>query len=411
MQQRLLRARRTPVEWAVRIGLALMIVWAGYVSTTRAAALWLRGNAPAEAHQLSPHDGRITAILSQQLSGPEASDFERQNADNLARLALRQDPTAVVAAATLGINAQIRGNTAEARRIFAYAETLSRRDLRSRLWAIEDAVARGDVPNALYNYDLALRTSRLAPDLLFPVLASVIDKGDIRAELIRRMASKPSWNDLFISYIAGNGESPQAVAQLFHGISLHGIIVSEGAQSAVMKRLIASGQLETAWGYYASIHPGADRSRSRDPRFDSGLVDPSPFDWVPINDEGIAATIQSGDRGGVLNISAPPSVGGVVVQQLQMLPVGNYILQGTSSGIDQIAGARPYWKLSCTDGRVLGRVEVPNSASRNGRFRGRLTVSADCPAQYLSLVLRPTNDTAGMSGQIDWVSLQLENQR
>lgn len=93
------------------------------------------------------------------MSGLETA--RRREADRLARLALRQDPTAVAALATLGLNAQIRGDTNSARRYFAYSDKLSRRSLTTRLWAIEDAVARDDIPAALRNYDVALRTSAI----------------------------------------------------------------------------------------------------------------------------------------------------------------------------------------------------------------------------------------------------------
>ncbi|MFV3517295.1 hypothetical protein ACNJD8_22045, partial [Mycobacterium tuberculosis] len=108
------------------------------------------------AYSLSSHDGRIGALLSAALSSTEVDKATRERSDRIARQALVQDPTAVAAVATLGINAQLRGDTGPARRIFAYANQLSRRDLRTQLWAIEDAVSRNDIPGVLNNYDIAL---------------------------------------------------------------------------------------------------------------------------------------------------------------------------------------------------------------------------------------------------------------
>ena len=44
-------------------------------------------------------------------------------------------------------------------------------------------------------------------------------------------------------------------------------------------------------------------------------------------------------------------------------------------------------------------------ADKEGMFVGRFTVPADCAAQLLSLVVRPSDAIAGASGQIDRVQL------
>ncbi|MDT9096849.1 hypothetical protein RSW32_26335, partial [Escherichia coli] len=69
-------------------------------------------------------------------------------------------------------NAQLHGDVGAARRLFAYGQRLSRRDNSTQLWAIEDAVARNDIPDVLRHYDVALRTSPNLADILYPVLAS-----------------------------------------------------------------------------------------------------------------------------------------------------------------------------------------------------------------------------------------------
>lgn len=397
--------RRSAGEWGVRIALALLAAMVGTWSVMQSLAYSERVVAPELAHRLAPGDGRITALLSVKLSGPEATPAERAEAERLARLALLQDPTAVSAAATLGIDAQIRGDTAGARRIFAYAQMLSRRDLRTQLWAIEDAVERGDVAGALRQYDITLRTSKYGPDLLFPVLSSAIADPAIRDALIRTLAAKPSWTQMFIEYVAANGSDPRAVFGLFIGLQRTGVSVSDGAKAVLLNALLKGSYHEEAWRYYASIRPGADRQMSRDPRFTAVLDTPSAFDWTPIDDAGISASIQRGDKDGVFDFSAPASIGGPMLRQMQMLPTGHYVLRGHSLNIDQPDGSRPYWMLTCQDGRELGRVVLPNSVQAGGDFGGRFSVPAGCPVQYLSLVAQSSDAIAGVSGQIDQVQL------
>jgi hypothetical protein len=405
-KRRVSRPRRSATEWGVRGALAVAAAGLGTVSVTHSLAYMIRGSAPARAHALAPWDGRITALLSEQLSGPDAAPADRRRADDLARLALRQDPTAVPAVATLGINAQVRGDTAAARRIFAYSEKLSRRDLRTRLWAIEDAVGRGDIPGALRNYDIALRTSRIAPDLLFPVLASAISDSDIRRALIATLVQRPAWSEQFLGFVAGTGPDAQATASLFEALPSRGIALPVGAAPALVGRLLAENHVDDAWRFYAALTPDADRRVARDPDFTANLQSPTPFDWIPITDSGVSATLQRGERGGIFDFAVPSNLGGPILRQTQLLPPGEYAIEGRSIGIEQAGNALPYWTLTCPDGRELGRVVVPDSTQANGRFAGRLTVPAGCPVQQLALVARPSEQLSGLTGQIDDIRLR-----
>lgn len=397
--------RRSSKEWAGRIALALSAAILCYFATTHSLAQVLRTKAPEQARGFAPYDGRITAYLAAKMAGPEATTQKRIEADRLARLAIRQDPTAVAAFATLGLNAQVRGDIEAARRYFAYSDKLSRRDLRTRLWLIEDAVAREDIPGALRHYDIALRTSRNAPDLLYPVLGGAISDKTIRAELAETMANKPVWAESFVNYAAINSDAVSA-AMLFRTLDRAGIPIVDTAQAAVIERLVAEENYGAAWTYYGSSRAGADRRRSRNASFTVNVTAPSPFDWAPLGgDAGISTVIQSDTAGGLFDFSAPASVGGPLLQQLQLLPSGEYVIEGRTIGIDQLETARPYWMLLCTDGRELGRVTLPNSNENRGAFRGRFTVPSGCPAQYLRLVARPSNAIGGLSGQIDEVQL------
>lgn len=390
----------------MRIALALLALVLGYFAATHSLAQVLRTKAPEQAYRLAPYDGRITAYLSAKMSGPGATAEDRAESDRLARLSLRQDPTAVAAVATLGINAQLRGDTEAARRYFEYSDKLSRRDLRTRLWFIEDAVAREDIPEALRHYDIALRTSRGAPDLLYPVLGSAISDATIRTELAKTLAAKPDWSESFIGYAANNGDTVSA-ARLFQDLRRANVVIPDPARASVIGRLVAEENYAAAWSYYASVRPNADRRRSRDASFAANLTAPSPFDWAPLGgDAGISTVIQSGSQDGIFDFSAPATVGGPLLQQLQLLPTGDYVIEGRTIDLDQAETARPYWVLICTNGRELGRVEVPNSSENGGVFRGRFTVNAGCPAQYLRLVARPSNAIGGLSGQIDEVQLR-----
>lgn len=107
------RKRRSSLEWSVRLVLAGVVGWIGYLSVMQSVALVLPDSRIEEAHALAPNNGRIAGRLSQTLYRPDASGAERTRAVTIAREALRHDPTAVEAVATLAADALTRGDKAE----------------------------------------------------------------------------------------------------------------------------------------------------------------------------------------------------------------------------------------------------------------------------------------------------------
>lgn len=400
-------SRRRPKQMGARLALVLIFFGLGCVAVMQSLAMVIQKRSPGEAHALAPNNGFITSQLASKLSGPAATGLDRERADRLARMALRQDPTTVDAAVVLGLNMQIRGDTKFARRPYIYAQTLSRRNLQAQLWAIDDAVTRGNLLPILKHFDIALRTSQVASALLFPTLTTAMVEPEIRTALAQTLAKGPAWANGFMSYVVSEGTDPEATASLFRTVSHLGGVVPDQDSASVINTLIGAGKFDQAWAYYISIYPDAARQSSRDPTFEKHAQTPTPFDWTPFNDGSISASIQrDGQKGGVLTFSAPPSIGGPVVRQIEMLPSGDYVLEGQSEGIAQTDDARPYWSLSCNGGSDLNRVDVPNSSVENGLFGGHFTVPKDCPMQVLTFNVRPSSNISGVTGQIDRLLLR-----
>lgn len=392
---------RSPYEWSTRAIVAGGILAIGLWTMSHTVADMLRTRDLQRAHAISPDDARISAQLSKEKLLQDPSVHGRVIARQLAKSALLRDPAAVTAVATLGIEAQLRGNTQLARQIFTYSETLSRRNLATQLWAVEDAVGRKDISGALRHYDIALRTSRESANLLFPVLSSAISNSEVRNSLISTLAGRPSWSIGFIYHLAASGADPRSAALLFDKMRIKGIKAPEAAYTALINTLISNGFIDNAWALYVTTHPGSNRRRSRNPNFLPNIANPSPFDWVPANEGSISASIQrSTAGGGLFDFAAPASVGGAVLQQIQLLLPGQYRLHGRSTGIDQPRESQPYWTLTCRDGRELGQVSIRNSSYSAGLIEGLLSVPSDCPVQTLSLIVRPSDMQSGVTGQI-----------
>lgn len=399
--------RMTPTSrggWIGRGVVSLALLALAILSVSYSLAQVVARSNPDAARRLAPYDGKIVAKAAAAAVALDPRLAVDAGIADLARRALRREPMAVVAAATIGLNAEGRQDKRAARAWFNYANRLSRRHSQTQLWAIEDAVVRNDIPMALRQYDIALRTSPKLADVLFPVLVQANAGPDIQRHLAETLAARPLWGDGFATYMAANADDLRPAAQLFTTLHDRGIAVPDAARVGILNALLRQDRPDNAWSYYAAITPGADRRYSRDPDFRTARV-PSPFDWTTLDDQGISASFQHGPEGGLFDFSAPTGNGGTILQQLQVLPAGRYRLAGNGSGIDQPGRNGPYWVLRCANRRELGRVQTGGSGGKQGQFAGTFDVPRDCPVQSLEFVVPPPDAADGLSGQIHRVAL------
>lgn len=398
-------AVRAPKEWFVRGMLAILIAATGYIGVSYTLANVVVKLDPMSARAMAPLDGRLTAELAEQQFTLNPGSKADSDPARLAGLALLQDPTAIKALTVLGLQAQMRNDPEQARRLFAHSLAMSRRSLRARIWAIEEAVGRGDIKDAVQNYDIALRSSKKAPALLLPILASAIAEPKIRSAIIKTLAEKPLWGEYFINYLASDGPDPQATVRFYREGFDAGLPVDDADRASLVDALIVRDLFDEAWTYYTTFRSGTNRRRSRDPIFSESPDVPSRFDWIATNADGLSASIQRDENGGIVNFSSPPSVGGVLLEQTQMLTPGAYRLEGYGSGIEQPERSLLYWKLTCHNEKEVVRVNMPNSNQASGRFSGHFLIPIDCPVQTLSLMTRPSDQIVGVTGQIHQVRI------
>ncbi|RYF12977.1 MAG: hypothetical protein EOO77_16490 [Oxalobacteraceae bacterium] len=384
--------------------LALTAAALGYVSVAYTLGYSLRTSATERGHRLAPADGRITALMAQRLAKIDARAADRHLANRLARAALLQDPTAVVAASTLGLNAQLAGDTKSARRLFSYAEKLSRREFQTEIWAIEDAVGRGDVPGVLHHYDVALRTSRSAPDVLFPILGTAISQPDVQRALLPVLNRAPSWRDPFFQWLIGNGINDKAAAILLAGMGEGGRRERSDLIARLEQNLIEAGDYATAWALYQRHQPMSRRDVLRDGQFKAaGTGSGSPFDWIMASEHGAATIGREGD-GYAMTFTTAPASKDVLVKQFELLPPGRYRITDTVSlDSGSAPDSLPYWSLRCVDGRELGRQVLGEKGVNR-----TIIVPPDCPAQWLALASDGGDAVSGVSGTVTNVAMTPE---
>lgn len=395
---------RSTMQWVVRLGLAGTAAALGVWSVTFSLAQALAERDPLTAHRLAPYDGRIAGLMAMRELQSGLASSKRTDTVDLATRALRYDPTAVAAASVLGIDAQLAGHLNTARQWFAYGEKLSRRNQSVQLWLIEDSVSRNDIGSALRHYDIALRTHPDLAELLFPVLATASAEPAVRAQLIPKLRQGPRWGQNFINYMSGNTD-PVLAAAVFRELGQAGIPVPADAKARVVDSLISRGQAALAWQYYAAGHPTYDRRRLRDARFRAPLDSPSKFDWILTNDGTITTSIEGTGDNTIFSFFLPGGIGGQLLQQYQVLPTGQYRLEGIGAGGARSGRSNPYWIVACLSGRELGRVDMGPSGKTDQRFTLSFSVPQDCPVQTVTLVARPSDAADQVDGEVRYVTL------
>src|SRR6218665_4028830 len=147
---------------------------------------------------------RAPAVLAARLGVSEAKAADRAKARALAVTALERSPSEVSASRTLGILEALENRDSAAQRLFDYSEKLTRRDVTTQLWMIEERARQNDVPGALRHYDRALRTSPDRWQTLIPVLVKAASDPAIEGELAPLLQKRPPWRDQFLAEFVTN---------------------------------------------------------------------------------------------------------------------------------------------------------------------------------------------------------------
>lgn len=338
----------------------------------------LQSAAPAKAVAIWPWNAAALSTLGEQAIVDNASNPAAvTTATTFARQALDLDASSALAYAVLGMAADARREP-NARSLLLTSERLSRRIVLPQLWLIEDAVERGDVDAALRHFDIALRTSKEAPALLYPVLMSAAGDPNITAKLAALLRSRPLWRDDYLTELAARGD-PMTAWRLVQANVGAGMPV--GASATLASRLIEGGHPSEAF-VIAGGWPTGETSVD--------LATPSryvaPFDWNLTTTDSVDAARQSG--GGIVATSNSTTVQ-TAVSRLAALRAGRYKMssQVKSDGPSDQLAAR--WTVSCLNGQILAELPVA------GRGHGERTVviPSDCKFQWLRFEMTAQSDT------------------
>ncbi|MCJ2180443.1 hypothetical protein [Novosphingobium album (ex Hu et al. 2023)] len=330
------------------------------------------------------------------LNAPPVQSAELAQMHKSLRDAALREPVNSYALGMLGAVADYRHDTSHARKLFRLSEAMSRRNLLSQMWLVEDAVNRDDVHEVILHYDRAMRVSKESRQTLIPILVEAIAEPAILENLLPVLAERPSWSDEFAFMMSAKGNDPQAmsavVAALKPDLSRPG---ERRLVESILLRMVALNAEREAINTVNRLEGRAGSTRTMQGGDFEEVTGTLPFAWSLRKDENIHAFRSSVPTGGFgLWIETQEDMAGVAATQLVGLAAGRHALTGTAGRVPANIAGRPAIGILCEHGKVLGRFVLP-PAGENGRsFRFEFDVPAqDCVTQWVKLEAAPEGDT------------------
>lgn len=328
---------------------------------------------------------RLAQAQAEQKRWPEAADT--------ARRALRANPLDGQPLRVLAQAAEAEGRTAQAAALYHQAAELAPRDLPTRFWLLQHALANRDASDAMAQLDAILR---LKPELL-PALQPQLDllaaNPLAQKALVETLNRQPPWRAGFLAGLAKSTYPSEALAPVF------GPLRGEPALRELqpwLARLRAENRHNLAYLTWVGLIPENQRAYLGNV-FDGGFeleqeLQAGPFAWNAPPLAG-AQAYWSATRGSVGQNSYMVQFEGrrtpfAHLWQALALPAGRWQLawRARADRLDTPRGL--VWRVLCEpQGRVLAE-----SAPMQGRFDWReetidLEIPADCPGQRLLLTI------------------------
>jgi hypothetical protein len=351
---------------------------------------------PLLASRIAPWNATAAANAAASFKNPR-----NEQSRALVRRALARDLTQISAIELRALDLAASGKSARARTLFSLSNQLSRRSLPTRLWLIQDAVDRGNVADALKNFDIALRTNTDAQPILFPILTRASADPTLTAKLAALLDRPSNWRQMFFEWTFANEGDARDVANVVARMKDTTFVTANGDDQRLIERLATARQFSQARSLYDAFHRSAGCGAVADPYF----RDPDaryPFGWGLVNNGSLGAERTLSGSSTALSYRAAPANSGQVAAQLLTLAPGRYVL-GTLTA-SRGTGSAPYWSISCGEniGDALVRLNQPMVAG--SRAQAVFTVPAGCNGQWLTLTLRSA-DISPQSGSIASVAV------
>ena len=229
-----------------KIAIALVLLGFLWISITSVIAGVTRKMRPDIAIQFRPADAMAHAQLASRLQLTDYAQDHPETVRRIALFALARDPTLAEATRALGLMSAQEGDMEAASRLMRYADGVTRRDLATQLWLIEQKLRQGDISGMLRHFEAAASTSTSGTSVLFPLMASALDDPAMVEPLAAMLEKEPRWAPSLLRTFADNTASTENVGTLFIELAERGHPVRADIAAVVIERLSKEGKTRQA---------------------------------------------------------------------------------------------------------------------------------------------------------------------
>jgi hypothetical protein len=391
---------RPPSFWIKFVAILVAATYLAWLSFIHAAANTTWERSPDTALYYVPDHPLALSRKADELFAQRQDPATLAKVEAMAKQSLRGGALNPVAIRLLGYVADARGDTKKARDLMLLSQKVSRRDLGTQLWLIEDAVARNDKRAALNHYDIAMRATPSSYPILFPTLTGALGDPDVRIALAPIVRQAPVWLPAYLGDAINGIENPANLADV---LVKAGRLPDEenyrNISNALLGQLAAKNKFPAFRQYYLSLK-GGNKAAFQSASLTEATVNLAhpAAGWQAVENVGVGGVFSQPDAGGRFSLAAFAGSGerGEVMRKLLFLEPGSYRFQAQYAALDALSDAEIRWDMQCiTPAGNVGKWFAATSV-RAGDFAHTqdFTIDNDCRTQLLIL------QAAGGSSQL-----------
>nr|WP_315458708.1 hypothetical protein [uncultured Sphingorhabdus sp.] len=391
---------KPPFFW-IKNGLIIVVtLWLAWLSFIHAVANITWDRDPDVALRYVPDHPLALSRKADELFAEKQDPATLAKVEAMAKESLRGGALNPVAIRLLGYVADVRGDTKKARELMLLSHKVSRRDFGTQLWLIEDAVARNDKKQALYHYDIAMRTTPSSFPILFPTLTGALSDPEVRVHLAPIVRQAPVWLPAFLSESIGTIENPANIADVL--VKSSGLPDDESYRNlsnALLAQLAGKNKFPAFQQYFLSLK-GSRADTFKAAAFTKDTVGlPYPVvGWQVADSPAIGGTFSAANDKGRSTLAAFASSGerGELLRKYMFLAPGNYRFASRFSALDGAPDSEVRWELQCVKAAGNTSAWFVATPVQKGAFglTQDFNIGSDCRTQLLVL------QTAGGSSQL-----------
>lgn len=391
---------KPPLFWVKLSGFVAVTGYIAWLSFIHAVANITWQQNPDMALKFVPDHPLALSRKADELFAAKQDKATLAKVEAMAKQSLRGGALNPVAIRLLGYVADVRGDRTKARELMLLSQRVSRRDFGTQLWLIEDAVARNDKKQALFHYDIAMRTTPSSFPILFPTLTGALSDPEVRVGLVPYVKATPVWLLAFLPHAIGSMENPaNLVDVLLKAGALPDNVDYQTQSNYLLSQLAAKGQFPAYRQYYLSLR--STRAVSLETASltrDSVNLRYPVVGWQLTENSAIGGSFSQPDKNGRYSLSAFAGSGerGEVMRKFLFLKPGNYRFSAQFEAQDNAADSEIRWELSCLSSEGNVSKWFTSTAVTSGRSKSNqnFSLGSDCPHQMIQMQL------AGGSGQL-----------